>query len=339
MVRAVVLGGGVIGLECARRLAVDGFEVDLFERETIGHERASSHGDVRMRVPAAFPHADYARRGQVAEQVWRDLERSSGRRLLTDVGCLFWGDATAGLGEALAGIGEPHEALTPEQVERRWGLRLPGPATWQPRAGHIDAGTALEVLARAALDLGVRIHERTEVSVAGEPVDATVVVAGARWPCDVVVVAAGAWSRSLLRPLDLALEVRSTAQTVAYFDVEVDRLPGLIQYGDPDPYACPVPGVGLKAAFHAPGAPSADDQPGRVDPEAVAAVRRWVEQVLGRPAPLLGARACRYTWTADEAFLVERHGSLVVVSACSGHGFQYAPDTAARVVDLVRADG
>jgi sarcosine oxidase len=36
---------------------------------------------------------------------------------------------------------------------------------------------------------------------------------------------------------------------------------------------------------------------------------------------------CVYTSTADERFVVERYGQLLVVSACSGHGFQYAPET------------
>lgn len=329
--KVAVVGGGVVGLAVAHRLARDGCSVDLFERHTIGHERASSHGDVRMRVPAGFPTADYAMRGRAAEDAWRELERTTGRHLLTDVGCLFWGDGPDELGDALAAVGEPYETVSPADVQKFWGVKLSVPATWQPRAGYIEAAAAVDALALAATHANVTIHERVSVLLGG---DDAVVVDGRRRSYDAVVVAAGAWSRSLVAQIGIELPVRSTVQSVAYFDVD-EPLPGLIQYGASEPYACPVPGIGLKAAFHAPGPFSADDEPSPVDPEAVAGVVRWLTELLGRPYPLRATRACRYTWTADESFLIEEHGALLVVSACSGHGFQYAPDTAARVAARV----
>ena len=32
-----------------------------------------------------------------------------------------------------------------------------------------------------------------------------------------------------------------------------------------------------------------------------------------------------YTNTADESFVIETHERIVVASACSGHGFKFAP--------------
>ena len=32
-----------------------------------------------------------------------------------------------------------------------------------------------------------------------------------------------------------------------------------------------------------------------------------------------------YTTTADEHFILERRGKVVIGSACSGHGFKFAP--------------
>jgi len=42
------------------------------------------------------------------------------------------------------------------------------------------------------------------------------------------------------------------------------------------------------------------------------------------PSPL-ASQTCLYTNTADESFVLERHGRVVVGSACSGHGFKFAP--------------
>ena len=41
-----------------------------------------------------------------------------------------------------------------------------------------------------------------------------------------------------------------------------------------------------------------------------------------RPA---GSETCLYTTTPDEDFVLDRMGPVVVGSACSGHGFKFAP--------------
>ena len=41
-----------------------------------------------------------------------------------------------------------------------------------------------------------------------------------------------------------------------------------------------------------------------------------------------------YTTTADESFVLERRGRIVVGSPCSGHGFKFAPAIGERLADL-----
>jgi sarcosine oxidase len=67
----------------------------------------------------------------------------------------------------------------------------------------------------------------------------------------------------------------------------------------------------------------------------VEAAAQWV----GRRYPdastqPLSAETCIYTNTPDEAFVCNRHGRIVVGSACSGHGFKFAPTTGARLAEL-----
>jgi sarcosine oxidase len=38
--------------------------------------------------------------------------------------------------------------------------------------------------------------------------------------------------------------------------------------------------------------------------------------------------------TSDESFVLERRGRVVVGSACSGHGFKFAPAVGRRLADL-----
>ena len=46
-----------------------------------------------------------------------------------------------------------------------------------------------------------------------------------------------------------------------------------------------------------------------------------------------------YTTTADEHFILERRGRTVVGSACSGHGFKFAPAIGKRLAALALAPG
>jgi sarcosine oxidase len=46
------------------------------------------------------------------------------------------------------------------------------------------------------------------------------------------------------------------------------------------------------------------------------------------------AESCFYTTTDDEEFILERHGRIVVGSACSGHGFKFAPAIGTRLAAL-----
>jgi sarcosine oxidase len=46
---------------------------------------------------------------------------------------------------------------------------------------------------------------------------------------------------------------------------------------------------------------------------------------------------CFYTSTRDERFLLERRGRVVVGSACSGHGFKFAPVVGERLAALARS--
>jgi sarcosine oxidase len=54
------------------------------------------------------------------------------------------------------------------------------------------------------------------------------------------------------------------------------------------------------------------------------------------PAPA-ALDTCLYTSTEDERFVLERRGRYVVGSACSGHGFKFAPAVGKRLADLVLA--
>ena len=101
-------------------------------------------------------------------------------------------------------------------------------------------------------------------------------------------------------------------------------------------YALVAPGRGLKAGLHHSG-PVSDPDGERVPDERVAAwTSDWARSRYAGIGETTGVETCLYTNTADEEFVLERHGRIVVGSACSGHGFKFAPTVGRTLAALAR---
>jgi sarcosine oxidase len=92
---------------------------------------------------------------------------------------------------------------------------------------------------------------------------------------------------------------------------------------------------GVKAGAHHAGAEASPDEAGLPDPALVERISEWAGARfdLADPEPA-EVQTCLYTTTADEAFVLERRGRVVVGSACSGHGFKFAPAVGERLAWL-----
>jgi sarcosine oxidase len=201
-------------------------------------------------------------------------------------------------------------------------------ALFQPDAGIVRADRARRALVAAAHANGAKVVEGRrieDVAVLDE---------------EVVVVTAGAWAKQLLAPAGVDLPVVATSETVCYFRLESDRpvpsivdfKPGGLGHGT---YALADPVHGLKLGIHRSGKPLDPDDPPGPDRELVELMReaasRYFPSVDPDPAAV---DTCLYTNTDDERFILERRGRIVVGSACSGHGFKFAPIVGERLADL-----
>ena len=337
----VVVGAGITGLATARVLAQSGRGVILVEQFGLGHDRGSSHGASRI-FRLSYPDPHYARLAQGALQSWRELEAECGEELIVSTGGLDFGAVAIENARALASCGIRHELLTGAQVRARWplGAEASEPALYQPDGGTTLASRAFAALHTAAVAAGAVVIEHTPVlALELEGGHVRVRTDGDEIVARACVVAAGAWSRNLLERVEVELPVVATSETVTYFELpDALALPPIIDDAVPDAqehglrrpglinYALAAPGFGLKAGLHHAGPAVDPDDPGTPDP----AVIRWVSDWAARryleldPEPI-AAETCLYTNTADESFILERHGRIVVASACSGHGFKFAP--------------
>ena len=324
----VVVGAGVVGLATGHALARAGREPLVLEQFGVGHTHGSSHGATRI-FRLAYEEPEWVRLAQEALPLWRRLEAESGEELLDFTGLIDITDDPSCLTATLDETDTAYELLTAAEVQHRFGLATDGrTAVLQPDAGVVLADRALRVLAR---DLEVREKSRVRaLPPNGVETDAGLIEAGT------VVVAAGAWARGLLSGTGIELPVTSTRETVAYFRLADDRpVPSVIDYPNRETYALTAgPGV-VKVGVHHSGPTADPDGEGAPDDAIVRFAADWAARryELARPEPV-AVETCLYTNTADASFVLERHGPIVVCSACSGHGFKFAPAVGARVAAL-----
>ena len=325
MADVVVVGAGVMGAATARALARDGREVRLLEQFEVGHERGSSHGRSRI-VRLAYPELEFVDLAKEAFVGWRELERESGKQLLELSGLLELVESPEQSSrDALDAAGAEYELLDAEAARRRWPIGVPDGWTplFQPEAGIVRADLAHRAFIDGALAYGARLEENTRVGSL-DHVEATA-----------VVVTAGPWVSRLVPDLP----VRTTRETVAYFRCRGQPLPSVVQL---DPvtrghamYSLHDPIHGLKAGAHHAGATVDPDEPGVADLALVEEIAAWVARTYPDAEPeSVATETCMYTTTADEHFILERRGRIVIGSPCSGHGFKFAPAIGTRLAAL-----
>jgi sarcosine oxidase len=155
---------------------------------------------------------------------------------------------------------------------------------------------------------------------------------------------------------EVRLPLSLSRQPVGWFDSREpdltgpDHFPVFLLDADPDPaggvgaeviYGFPdFAGTGVKAASHILGRTLASADAARQDagPDDLAPVARQLERLIPAAAgPLRRTRTCIYTSTPDADFIVDRHPAdprIVIASACSGHGFKFAPVMGEILADL-----
>ena len=320
-----MVGAGIMGSATAYALARDGHDARLLEQFQVGHTSGSSHGRSRI-VRLAYPEVEFVELAKESFVGWRALEEESGQELLELNGLLeLVEDPAQSSRDALEAADAEYELLGADDARRRWPVGVPDgwTALFQPEAGIVRADRAHRAFVDRAVARGARLEENTRVE-SPEDIDG-----------DVVIVTAGPWAGRFFSDLPL----RTTRETVAYFRREGDALPSVVQL---DPvtrghamYSLHDPLHGLKAGAHHAGAETDPDTAGEPDPASVARIAEWVREHYpdADPEPV-AAETCMYTTTPDEHFILERRGRVVIGSACSGHGFKFAPAIGTRLAKL-----
>ena len=352
----IVVGLGAMGSATLRALARPGKRVLGIDQFAPPHSNGSSHGRTRIIRAAYYEHPGYVPLVRRAYDLWRELGRSSGKTLYVKTRGLSIGpeDGVLVRGARLAAekFRIPHRVLSAAGVSRQF----PGLQPLDDMVGVLDehAGVlfpelCISTLLAAAMKNGAEVR-RDEPVVAWEADDTGVTVrtVNGAYRGEQLVLSGGAWMRRLVPELSSVLTVER--QPIHWFepassttDFQPSRCPvTLWEYGGGHLfYTLPDFGDGVKAGVHYEGVAVDPDCVERKtsaaeDAQATDLLRRFMPRAKGH---LRESQVCLYTNTPDLHFIIDKHaahpGRVVVLSACSGHGFKFATVVGEIAVELL----
>jgi sarcosine oxidase len=348
----IVVGLGGMGSATAYHLAQRGQRVLGLEAREPVHDKGSSHGDSRLIRKVYKEGARYVPLLLRAYELWSDLERRSGKRLLTTTGGILvttpGGESWEGMRQSAETFGLALEAPSAEEIGRRWpDLRVPDGLSvlYEPDAGVL----APEECVRAHLDLAtahgadLRFDEPVlRWRADGEGVE--VETDGEIHRASRLVLTPGPWAGRVLA--DMRLPLRVVRVVNAHFECAAPSLgfevfPTFIfETEDGNHYGVPAfPGQGVKIGRHDANRPCDPDTIRRdVDDREVEALRAVLARYLPAAAgQVMRTLTCMYTNTPDEDFVIDRHPEHPQVSVgvgFSGHGFKFSSVVGEVLADL-----
>ncbi len=359
MFDVIVIGVGGMGSASLYHLARRGLKALGIEQFDIPHDRGSSHGVNRIIRLAYLEHPSYVPLLRRAYELWRELERVAGERLLYITGSL---DVGAPGSQTLDGSllscrlhDLAHEHLAAAEVRRRFpGYGIPDSlqAVYQPDGGFVLAERSVESHVAAAVARHAAVHRRERVlhlDLSGAQV--TVRTDRGAYRAPRVVVTAGPWVGTLLPGLTaLAKPERQVllwtgilqpglfepaSFPVFNLDVPEGRFYGFPEFG--------VPGFKLGKYHHRGEATDPDHVHREIDAMDEAVLR----EALGAYFPAangrtLSATTCLFTNSPDEHFILDLYRDdprVAIAAGFSGHGFKFCSVVGEIVADLATEGG
>jgi sarcosine oxidase len=350
----IVVGLGAMGSAACLQLAARGVSVIGIDRYAPPHALGSTHGDTRVTREAIGEGREYVPLARRSHHLWREIEQERGVPLLTQCGIVLLAhpsseflDETRASARAYA---IDHADLSNAEVRSRFPMFTVGDDTvayYEPGAGYVrpEAAVAAQLELARARGADLRFGERVEAWSASE-LGVTVTTQADTHQSEQLLLCAGAWIGELFPDGREMFAVYR--QLLYWFPIregysQLRDMPGFIWdlggrqddvvhldgfYGLP---AIDGPGGGLKVAAESFERTTAPD--GRQHPATRAEIVRMYEQCVAPYLPWLGAEplrtvSCLYTSTRGNRFVIDRHPEhdrVVIVSACSGHGFKHSP--------------
>jgi sarcosine oxidase len=351
-----VVGMGALGSAAAYHLARKGASTVAFEQFELGHVRGASHDTSRI-IRTSYGSPQYVRLAQASYRDWAEFEAVSGERLTVVTGGLVFIPkdgpfAASDFVTSLREVGVPHELLSPAEVHERWPqFSLPAnvETIYTPDSGIVHAARSVAALQMHARANGAVIRDRTP-GLRLTP-DATGVIVHTEHG-DVhagkVVLAADAWTNTLLGPLGAEIPLITMQEQVTYFKprdpdaFDRDRFPVWIWEDEQCFYGFPTYGEPtIKAARdRSDNLMTPEERTFVPSPELLAELTGFMASRIPASGEVLRTVTCQYAITPDRNFVlgpVPQHPNIIV-GLGAGHAFKFTP-TIGRILAELAIDG
>jgi sarcosine oxidase len=350
----IVVGLGAMGSAACHQLVARGVSVIGIDQYAPPHSWGSTHGDTRVTREAIGEGREYVPLVRRSHQLWREIEQETGARLLTQCGIVILAHPSSEFLEetraSARAYGIEHRDLTNAEVRARFPMFTVDERTvayYEPGAGYVrpEAAVAAQLgLARAG-GAQLRLGKRVEAWSASRH-GVTVTTDADTYHSQQLLLCAGAWIADLFPE---GREIFAVYRQLLYWFpiregyTQLRDMPGFVWdlggrqqgfvhldgfYGLP---AIDGPDGGVKVATESYEHTTTPD--GRQAPATRREINRMYEQCIAPYLPWLGTNplrtvSCLYTSTRGSRFVIDRHpghDSVLIVSACSGHGFKHSP--------------
>lgn len=330
-----------MGSAALHHLAAGGVKAAGFDRFAPPHAMGSSHGETRMIREAYYENPRYVPLVRRAYELWHELSASAGETMIVETGGVYAGpedgELVSGMRQAANEHGINIEELTRAQASQQFPwIRFDDewPILREPRAGFVYPEKCIAAQLQEAARKGATLHTSEPVQSWEASADGvTVRTARGEYSADRLILATGAWMIDTLA--QLGVETVVERQPLFWFTPKPGARPpstvwalefkhAKLLYGFPGTKA------GVKVAIHYGGVQRTrpDDIDRTLHDEDVQLLRRhagnYLPHLLG---DLARAEVCMYTNTPDLHFVFDahpQHKNVLVVSACSGHGFKFS---------------
>lgn len=364
----IVLGLGAMGSAAVYQLAKRGSRVLGIDQFSPPHNYGSTHGESRIIRQAIGEGEAYTPLVLRSYELWREIERETGKELLTITGGLIletqqsaatmhargnFFDQTMGCAEKFH---IPHEILEPKDLRKRY----PQFAVTNERgyfeygAGYLRPELCVEAHLSLAKHLGATLKTNERV-LAADPDGSSIAVKTDRsvYQADRLVVAAGPWIAQFLKPahaqffkvyrqvmywfrINSGSESAFSPKTFPIFIWVFEKGGHIGFYGFPA-----LDGKSIKVATEQYASVTSPDKVDRVI-SAEEKQSMYKDTIHGRLPGVSNqceaAVSCLYTTTPDSNFVIDFYPGndrILIASPCSGHGFKHSAAIGEVISELI----
>ena len=350
----VVVGAGGMGTSITYYLSNAPGHTLVLERFFENHTRGSSHGRTRILRTAYAEGPVYVPLVLRARGLWERLGHDVGQRIFDPTGVLLAGGAgsseLASARKSAQAYGLPHEWLDGAGARQRFpAFRFESgdAALWDPGGGVLFPERAIGAFRQEAHRRGTRFQWNSPVVRWAPRADGRILVSTGRreYLTNWLILSAGAWLPSLVAGLKLPLTVEQ--QSVYWFRAAgrgrrpYQAMPAFVWYSSRGTYFYGTPdfGDGVKVGGSRGQRVRAPDRRPPSSSREFRSVQRFSQDRLpGLPSKPARQTRCLYTNTPDRNFIIDFHPDnprVILVSACSGHGFKFASAVGELVAETV----